>query len=302
MLEKPKGIKFKIKQQTEGLILEGQQQPSSFRKPQTMSAQEAYQSITAPAQKTTKEVKESVDELVIRATENFTKIVSTNEIKEKHPELYWGGNGVGDRWVNKKFNYSVIYSKKQPTLYSENDDDKIPNELLNQFLDTNKGVGIIGIFVHSRRTTIQQRPISKNIHKKITSLSCVVCGTTNTICDHKNDLYNDIRVLNLETQLISDFQPLCNHCNLQKRQICKMEEENKKIYSAKNIQRYNVYPFEFPWEKKVFDKNDINCKNGTYWFDPIEFDKNIYYYSSYVIPIINEIKYKIKTNKLKLIE
>jgi len=245
-------------------------------------------------------IRESKNELVIRATDNFTKILSKKEMKDKYTELYWGGNGVGDRWVNKKFNYSFIYSNKQ-VLYSENDDDKIPVEILNQFLQSNKGVGIIGIFVHSRRINIQKRPISKHIHKNITSLSCVVCGKHDTICDHKNDLYNDGRVLSLETQLISDFQPLCNHCNLQKRQICKMEKQTGQVYSAKNIQRYKCYLFEFPWEKKVFDKNDINCKNGTYWFDPVEFDKNIYYYSVGVIPIINEIKYKIKTNKLKLI-
>jgi len=237
--------------------------------------------------------KESIYELVIRVTDNFTKILSTNEIKENYKELYWGGNGVGDRWANKKFNYSVVYSNKQPKLYSENNDDKIPTEILNHFLQTNKGAGIIGIFVHSIRTKTQQRPISKTIYKKITSLSCVVCGTHDTICDHKNDLYNDTRVLSLETQLISDFQPLCNHCNLQKRQICKTEQKNEKLYSAKNIQRYKIYPFEFPWEKKYFDKNDINCKTSTYWFDPVEFDKKIYYYSLYVIPIINEIKYKI---------
>ena len=245
--------------------------------------------------------KESLDELVIQATNNFTKILSTNEIKENYKGLYWGGNGVGDRFANKKFNYSVIYSKKQPSLYSENDDDKIPEDLLNEFLQNNKGVGIIGIFVHSIRKNIQKRPIRKNIQKETTSLSCIICGTHDTICDHKNDLYNDMRVLSLETQLISDFQPLCNHCNLQKRQVCKTEEQTEKIYSAKNIQRYKIYSFEFPWEKKVFDRNDINCKNGTYWFDPVEFDKNIYYYSVYVIPIMNEIKYKIKTNKLKLI-
>lgn len=243
-----------------------------------------------------------MEDLIIKATDNFTKILSTKEIKEKYKELYWGGNGVGDRWAKKKFNYSVIYSKKRPTLYSENENDKIPTEILKHFLENNKGVGIIGIFVHSKRINKQQRPINKNIHKKIISLSCVVCGTTNTICDHKNDLYNDKRVLSLKTQLISDFQPLCNHCNLQKRQISKKEEETNKLFLAKNIERYKMYPFEFPWEKKVFDKNDINCKSGTYWFDPVEFDKNIYYYSLYIIPIINEIKYKIKSRKFKLIE
>ena len=194
--------------------------------------------------------KESVDELVIRATDNFTKILSTNEIKDKYKELYWGGNGLGDRWVNKRFNYSVVYSKKQSALYSENDDDKIPIEVLAQFLQTNKGVGIIGIFVHSKRINKQPRPIRKDISNKITSLSCVVCGTQNTVCDHKNDLYNDIRVLSSKTQVDSDFQPLCNHCNLQKKQICIKEKQTEKLFSAKNIQRYKVYPFEFPWEKK----------------------------------------------------
>ena len=238
--------------------------------------------------------KKNIDELVINATNNFTKILSTYEIKNNYKELYWGGNGIGNRWANKKYNYSVIFSKKQPSLYSENDDDKIPTDLLNNFLKINKGSGIIGIFVHSKRTNNQKRQINKNIHKKITSLSCVICGTSETICDHKNDLYNDNRVLDIKTQLINDFQPLCNHCNLQKRQILKTEKQTEKIYSAKNIQRYKIYKFEFPWEKKVFNKNDINCKNGTYWFDPVEFDKNIYYYSSYIIPIITEIKHKIK--------
>jgi len=235
----------------------------------------------------------SIEEFIIKITNNFTKILSINEIKDN--DLFWGGNGLGDRWANKKFNYSVIYEKKNPTLYSENDEDKIPSNILENFLKTNKGIGIIGIFVHSIRKNKNQRPISKNIHKIITSMSCVVCGTNKTICDHKNDLYNDNRVLNIKTQVISDFQPLCNHCNLQKRQICKIEQQTQKLFSAKSIQRYKIYPFEFPWEKKAFDKNDINCKYGTYWFDPVEFDKNIYYYSIYVIPIINEIK------KLKLI-
>lgn len=245
---------------------------------------------------------ESLDELVIEATDNFQKILSTTEIKEKYSRLYWGGNGVGDRWANKKFNYSVVYSKKPSRLYSENDDDKIPDEVLYPFLQSNKkGAGIIGIFVHSIRTNIQNRPIRSNIQKEITRLSCVVCGTQKTICDHKNDLYNDVRVLKADTQLLSDFQPLCNHCNLQKRQICILEGQTEKLYSAKNIQRYKVYPFEFPWEKKAFDKNDINCKNDTYWFDPIEFDRKIYYYSVYVIPIITAIKYEIKTNKLKVV-
>ncbi len=241
-------------------------------------------------------------DLVYETTNHFTKPVSTDILKilqEKCPSLYWGGNGVGDRWANKKFNYSLIYSNKKPRLYSNNDEDKIPDDILNEFLQSNKGKckGIIGVFVHSKKTNIQTRPIRKDIQKQITLLSCVICGTSETICDHKNDLYNDPHVLSLNTQKISDFQPLCNHCNLQKRQMCINETQSNKLYSAKKIQIYKCYPFEFPWEKKAFDKNDIHCKNGTYWFDPVEFSKNIYYYSIYVIPIVNEIKAIARKNE-----
>lgn len=239
--------------------------------------------------------KENIEELVTTLTQDFTRILSIDEIK-KYPKLYWGGNGVGDRWANKKFNYSVIYSNKIPKKYSENDADEIPPEKLKEFLDSNKGkgkriVGIIGIYAHSKRNNIQKRPLSKLIHKEIIKQSCVICGTNSEIiCDHKNDLYNDTRVLDTSTQKLSDFQPLCNHCNLQKRQICKEEEANQKIYSAKNIKRYQQYRFEFPWEKKAFDITDINCKTDTYWFDPVEFENKIYCYLSYVIPMLNQIK------------
>ena len=240
----------------------------------------------------------NIEELVIQLTDNFTKILSSKEIK-KYPKLYWGGNGVGDRWANKKFNYSVIYSNRSPKTYSENDDDIIPDELLNDFLKTHKGSGIIGIYVYSKRNRSEKRPISKSIRKIITDNSCVVCGTnSDIICDHKNDLYNDTRVLDVNTQKLDDFQPLCNHCNLQKRQICKEEEEKKKLYSAKNIQRYKQYKFEFPWEKKNFDKRDINCKNDTYWFDPVEFDNKIFCYLSYTLPIVNAIKNKFRSKTI----
>ena len=245
--------------------------------------------------------KRDIYELVLHATNNYTKILSVKEIIEQYSELYWGGNGVGDRFANKKFNYSVIYKTKHK-LYSENDDDTIPPKLLTTFLQNNtiNGAGIIGIFVHSARTNIQTRPIRKDIHKEITSLSCIICGTRTTICDHKNDLYNDARVLTADTQVLTDFQPLCNHCNLQKRQVCKEEVQTERIYSAKNIQRYTIYPFEFPWEKKAFDKTDIECKTGTYWGDPIEFDKKIYYYSMYVMPVVSEIKRKVNAKLLRL--
>lgn len=97
-------------------------------------------------------IKRNIHDLVLRATDNFTKIIFTDDIKEQYPELYWGGNGVGDRWLNKKYNYSIIYSNKTIRLYSENENDEIPPNILQEINYKTKSI-IIGLFVHSNQYT-----------------------------------------------------------------------------------------------------------------------------------------------------
>ena len=223
---------------------------------------------------------ENTIELVTRLSQNFTKIIPRSQLSE-HKKLDWGKNGIGDRWANKKFNYSSIQKNGTIHLYSENDTDCIQEEIVKSFLEeiknnNKKEIGIIGIFVHSVRQNIESRPIRNDIKKYYQKQSCVVCGSnSDLVCDHKNDLYNDPRVLSTETQELSDFQSLCNHCNLQKRQVCKIEKETNTIYSAKNIPQFKSFPFEFTWENKPYDLLDINTKKGTYWYDPIEFTNAI---------------------------
>jgi hypothetical protein len=237
-----------------------------------------------------------IEELVKNLSNIFTEIIS-RDILRKYPKLDWGDNGIGDRWAKKKFNYTVVTNEKVKT-YSENDDE-IDSEVLNKYrLENTKMKGIIGIFVHSKRLNIVKRPIKKEIDRAIKKKCCVSCGSrSEIICDHKNDIYNDENVLNTKTQVESDFQPLCNHCNLQKRQIFKDETKNNKIYSAKNLEKYGAFQFEFPWEKKAFDVNDVNTKTDTYWYDPVEFNKKIFQYMTYVLPVINEIKRKARNSR-----
>lgn len=241
----------------------------------------------------------TIDQLVMTLSDEYRKIIPIAEIK-LHDSLWWGGNGVGNRWARQRFNYSVVYAKSNSKKYSENDDDQIPQEVLDAFMSENKiTVGIIGIYVHSKRTNIKKRPINETIHKQITSgTTCVVCGTSSEIvCDHKNDMYNDDRVLDALRQTLDDFQPLCNHCNLQKRQICKNEELSERLYSAKNIARYRQYEFEFPWEKKAYDRSLPTCKADTFWYDPVEFDRKIYYYATLILPLVRELKDVIRKTK-----
>lgn len=120
------------------------------------------------------------------------------------------------------------------------------------------------------------RPIRDDIHKIIKSNPCVVCGSkSDLVTDHKNDLYNDIRVLTKETQIVDDFQCLCNGCNLRKGQISKQTKIEKKRYGATNIPHLAVFNIDFISGDETFDPNDPNAMVGTYWYDPVAFMEHI---------------------------
>jgi len=245
------------------------------------------------------EKKKEVNDLILTLSHDYTQIIPREVIAE-HNSINWGNNGIGSRWVGGRFNYSIVYGNKHVKTYSESLDDKVPDEVLAAFQTTIRGNSAAGIFVHSVRENIITRPINKKIDAEIKKSSCVVCGTrSDIITDHKNDMYNDTDVLDTKTQEMDDFQPLCNHCNLQKRQIFRDETTNGRIYSAKNMQQYKMYPFEFPWEKKAFDLNDITCKKDTYWYDPVEFNQKISDYMPYKLLVVDEIKRQVRAKTIK---
>lgn len=120
------------------------------------------------------------------------------------------------------------------------------------------------------------RPIRKDVHEHHKANGCVVCGSrSDLVTDHKNDLYNDPRVLNAKTQTIDDFQCLCNHCNLQKRQVSKVTKERGKRVGATTIASLSIFGIDFVEGDDKFDEKDVNAMVGTYWYDPVEFMKKI---------------------------
>jgi hypothetical protein len=125
----------------------------------------------------------------------------------------------------------------------------------------------------------QNRPIRDDIHAALRDAPgacCVACGSSSSlVTDHKNDLYNDIRVLQAQTQTIDDFQVLCTHCNLQKRQVSKRTRETGLRYGATNIPSFAVFGIDFTEGDETYDPSDINAMRGTYWYDPIEFMNKI---------------------------
>jgi len=113
---------------------------------------------------------------------------------------------------------------------------------------------------------LHNRPISKKIREHFKGKCCVACGSKKSmVIDHKNDLYNDHRVCNTDTQLISDFQPLCNACNLKKRADCRKTKEQGKRQPAP-FQLLQVGCPAFIEGDETLDENGLGLK-GTYWYD-----------------------------------
>ena len=125
----------------------------------------------------------------------------------------------------------------------------------------------------------QNRPIRNDIHTALRDAPgarCCVCGSTSSlVTDHKNDLYNDPRVLDAQTQTVDDFQVLCTHCNLQKRQVAAWTRETGRRYGATQIPSFAVMGIDFTEGDETYDPNDINAMRGTFWYDPVEFMRKL---------------------------
>lgn len=119
-------------------------------------------------------------------------------------------------------------------------------------------------------------PIRKDIRDYHKKNACVACGqTSDLVCDHKNDLYNDPRVQSMKTQTRDDFQCFCNGCNLRKRQVAIVRNKTRKRIGATSIPSMAVFGIDFVEGDDTYDEKDVNAMVGTYWYDPIAFNKKI---------------------------
>jgi len=105
--------------------------------------------------------------------------------------------------------------------------------------------------------------------------------------DHKNDYYDDTRVLDSKNQTLDDFQSLCNHCNLLKRQNTKKEKETGVIYSAANIPQFKCFEKEILLLEKLLPER---CYS--YHYDSTKYMERVKYIVS------NNLTERIMKNKL----
>lgn len=128
-------------------------------------------------------------------------------------------------------------------------------------------------YIETKENGVPPRQDIKNYYKK---KPCVVCGKETDIqVDHKNGLYNNPRVNNTKTQKREDFQSLCQNCNCQKRQAEKKSKEQGKRYGATNIPSFKIFGIDFIEGDETLDINDPNAMVGTYWYDPVNFNKRV---------------------------
>lgn len=106
--------------------------------------------------------------------------------------------------------------------------------------------------------------------------NCVILGVqgnsenTKIEIDHKDGRKENMRVSNVNTQRLEDFQPLSKAANDAKRQICKRCKETGKRWDAKNLDG-NPYSF-YEGDENYTEK--LGCV-GCYQFDPVEYRKQI---------------------------
>ena len=196
---------------------------------------------------------QAVDKVFLPDKDTGISEWKTAEEIKANPELDWGNNGHGRQGVYFRDNRYIW--------------------------ETQKSGGITHMRTFGFNMEIFNninRPISEDIKKYHKSMGCVVCGSKSDLTtDHKNDLYNDPRVLDMKTQKREDFQCLCRHCNLHKGKICKKTKEEKKRYGATNIPGIAIFGVDFIEGDETFDINNPNAMVGTYWYDVVAFMEHI---------------------------
>lgn len=212
-----------------------------------------------------------------------TRLVCVNEFVNEYKKLALGNGGSWCRFDFLSKKYKVMTIKKNGKFrFSKGFTDEEENELKKFYIPPliqidKKGNSIKYIKFCGFNNQQFNRSIAKHIRDFYVNMPCVVCGNSDTEIDHKNGLYNDQRVLNPKTQKIEDFQPLCRHCNQQKREVVKKMKKTGIRPSALDIPQLSIFGIPYTKGDESYDENDVNWGEGTYWNDPIKFMEELNY-------------------------
>lgn len=197
--------------------------------------------------------KELFLELAKPDEQGVSRWVSVDEFNGKYSELQLGNGFSWGRRSSSLAREYIIETDK--TITSGNGVDAIRLNGFNKEASFNQAINVK----------------IKNYYK---DQCCVMLGVkgfsenTRIEIDHKDGRKNDLRVSDINSQHIDDFQPLCKAANDVKRQICKRCKETNIRWSAKNIKGN---PFDF-YEGDEHYTEELGCK-GCYQYDPVQYRK-----------------------------
>jgi hypothetical protein len=174
--------------------------------------------------------------------------VSVDEFVGRYESLKFGN---GADWARSDGNLAKTYNLVRDN--SQTPGNKVDRIKLNGY----------------RTDEFGSQQIRADIRREINKQRCVILNTSFPEPDHKNGRKNDMRVMNVETQVLDDFQPLSKAANAAKRQICKECRDTENRFDAKKI----GYPISFTKGGLKYE-NDLGCV-GCFWYDPIDFRKHL---------------------------
>lgn len=191
-------------------------------------------------------------------------------------ELFLQLANPNNEGVSRKI-YATEFIKEYSSLRSGNG-YKWPEQLKGKFLFERNGSGdnwsiqLVGI----DNRQVGTRLIRKDIFETIKMLNCEHTGfngisSDDIEVDHRNGRYNDLNVLNLETQKIEDFMPLTRRANLFKRgNACGPCKQTNKRFDAKKL----GYLVSFIEGDEIY--NEVCGCQGCYWYSPKKFRESLF--------------------------
>ncbi len=207
--------------------------------------------------------KETKNSLFIKLAQpdkdGFSRWVNVSEFVGAYRDLFFTGNGAS--WARSDGSLAKKYH-------------------LERDRSLTSGVSVDRIRLNGFKNDESSNQIKSEIKKEIKIRKCVILGTSKPEVDHKNGRKDELRVMNIQTQVLDDFQPLSKAANDAKRQICKVCKATDIRFDAKQL----GYPISFTQGAAKYEK-PIGCV-GCFWHDPLEF-------RSYLTEIDSEILHKI---------
>ncbi|MBX7171585.1 MAG: hypothetical protein K1X72_11560 [Pyrinomonadaceae bacterium] len=166
-----------------------------------------------------------------------------------------------ERYASLKFGNGADWARSDGSLAKKYHLERDSSQTVGNSVDR--------IRLNGFRNDDSSNQVRADLKREIKKRRCVILGTSNPEADHKDGRKDNSRVMNLKTQVLDDFQPLSKAANDAKRQICKECKATDIRFDAKRL----GYPISVTKGSLNYEES-VGC-DGCFWYDPLDFRKNL---------------------------